>query len=82
MSTQELCQYLATAEDKIRGQRALVRHSIRSGIKKRKRPETPPERMASEDEAKYTEQEERAVKRMADGDPDYKNASGRGSSSN
>ena len=49
LSTQQLCQYLAAAEDKIQGQGALVKHSILPGVKKRKRSETPPERMASDD---------------------------------
>jgi hypothetical protein len=49
LSTQQLCQYLAAAEDKIQRQRALVKHSILPGVKKRKRSETPPERMASDD---------------------------------
>ena len=71
MSAQELCQYLAAAEDKIQGQRVLVKHSILPGVKKRKRSETPPERIASDDEVRYVEQEERAAKRMADNDPDY-----------
>jgi hypothetical protein len=71
VSAQELCQYHAAAEDKIRRQRALVRHSILPGVKKRKRSKTPPEMIAPGDEAKYIEQEERVAKRMADGDPDY-----------
>ncbi|KAI9763276.1 MAG: hypothetical protein M1839_006523, partial [Geoglossum umbratile] len=75
LSTQQLCQYLTAAEDKARGQRALVKHSILPGVKKRKRSETPPERMASDDEAKYVEQEQRAAKRMADDDPDYEHIS-------
>ncbi|KAF2806326.1 uncharacterized protein BDZ99DRAFT_573887 [Mytilinidion resinicola] len=60
LSTQELCQYLAAAEDKIQGQRALVRHSILPGMKKRE---------------KYAEQEERAAKRTTDDDPDYEDRS-------
>ena len=75
MSTQELCQYLTTAEDKIQGRRALVKHSILPGVKKRKRSETPPERMASDDEARHAGQEERAAKRIADDDPDYEDTS-------
>ena len=84
VSTQELCQYLTAAEDKIRRQRqgTLLRHSISLGVKKRKRSETPPERTASDDEAKYAEREERAAKRMEDNDPDYENASGGSSLSN
>jgi len=72
LSTQEPCQYLATTEDKIQGQRVLVKHSILPEGKKRKRSETPPERMASDDKARYVEQEERAAKRIADDNPDYK----------
>jgi hypothetical protein len=82
VSSLELCQYIATTEDKIRRQRALVRHTIFPGVKKRKISETPPERIACDDEAKYAEQDERAAKRTADHDPDYEDASGRGSLSN
>jgi hypothetical protein len=81
LSTQQLCQYLAAAEDKIRGQRALVKHSILPGVKKRKRSETPPERLASDDEAEYAEQELRAAKRMEKDDQDYEHTSMRSSSS-
>ena len=81
LSTQQLCQYLAAAEDKIRGQRALVKHSILPGVKKRKRSETPPERLASDDEAKYAEQELRAAKRMEKDDQDYEHTSMRSGSS-
>jgi hypothetical protein len=71
VSTQQLCQYLDAAEDKIRKQRILVKHSIPVGIKKRKRSETPPEKIVPDDEAKYTRLEQRAAKRIADSDPDY-----------
>jgi hypothetical protein len=80
LSTQELCQYLTAAEDKIQGRRVLVKHSILSGVKKCKRSETPPERMASDDEARYVEQEERAAKRIADNNPDYEDTSIKSSS--
>jgi hypothetical protein len=40
---------------------------------KRKRSETPPEKITSDDEAKYVGLEERAAKRIADNDPDYDN---------
>ena len=79
LSTQQLCQYLAAAEDKIRGQRALVKHSILPGVKKRKRSETPPERLASDDEAKYAEQELKAIKRIEKDDQDYMHTSIRSS---
>ena len=71
MSTQELCRYLATAEDRSKRQKLLVRHSIRSGVKKRKRFETSLERITSDDEAKYAEREEKTDKRMALEDTDY-----------
>jgi hypothetical protein len=68
MSNLELYQYIGAAEEKTRGQRALVRNSILPGFKMRKRSETPSERIASDDEAAYAEQEQRVVKRMADHD--------------
>jgi hypothetical protein len=43
------------------------------GVKKRKRSAMPPEETTSEDEMKYIEQEERAVKRIAKDDLDYEN---------
>ena len=49
-----------------------MKYSILSRVKKRKKLKTSPERMASDNEAKYVEQEERAAKRMADNDLDYK----------
>ncbi|PSN58641.1 hypothetical protein BS50DRAFT_580584 [Corynespora cassiicola Philippines] len=73
ITTQQLCQYLAIAESKMRGQRPLVRNSIPPGVKKRKRSVTPPEKMASDDEARYAELEERDAKRMLKDDPDYEN---------
>jgi len=70
LSTQQLCQFLAVAEEKIQGRKALIRDSL-PGVKKRKRSETSPEWMASDDEAWYVEQEKKAVKRVAEDDPDY-----------
>ncbi|KAH7119556.1 hypothetical protein B0J11DRAFT_63671 [Dendryphion nanum] len=74
LSTRELCQYLAAAEEKTRGKRALVKHTIPLGVKKRKRSETPQEKIASDDEARYVELEERAAKRIADKDLDYEDS--------
>ena len=72
VSTQQLCQYLTDAEDRVRRREPLVKTSIPYGVKKRKRSRTPPEEMASDDEAKYVEQERKVAKRMSDDDPDYK----------
>ncbi|KAI9764196.1 MAG: hypothetical protein M1839_005974 [Geoglossum umbratile] len=44
LSTQQLCQYLAAAEDMARRQRVRVKHSILPEVKKRKRSEPPPQR--------------------------------------
>ncbi|OCK96338.1 uncharacterized protein K441DRAFT_551606, partial [Cenococcum geophilum 1.58] len=49
----------------------LVKHFILSGVKKRKRSEIPLERMASNNKVRYIKQE-RAVKRIADYNPNYK----------
>lgn len=51
------------------------------GTKKRKRTLTPSERINSDDEAKYTELEERAAKRAAADDADYESAEDGSSSS-
>ncbi|KAI9853397.1 MAG: hypothetical protein M1813_002235 [Trichoglossum hirsutum] len=75
LSTQQLCQYLTAAEDKVRRRGTLAKNSLPPGVKKRKRSRTPPERMASDDEAKYAEQERKAAKRISDDDPDYEHTS-------
>jgi ribosomal protein L35 len=71
----QLCQYLAAAESKVRRAQSLGRHSFAHEVKKRKRSETPPEEIRSGDEARYIEQEKRAVKRTADHDNDYNDTS-------
>ena len=81
VSAQQLCQYLTAAETKVRQLGSLGKHSMAPGLKKRKRSETPPDHIASGDEARYADQEERALKRMADDDPEYENTSMRSSSS-
>ena len=75
VSAQQLCQYLTTAETKVQQAGSLGMHSIAPGVKKRKRSETPAEEIASSDEARYIEQENRAAKRMADDDSDYEDTS-------
>jgi hypothetical protein len=75
VSAQQLCQYLTAAETKVRQLGSLGKHSMAPGLKKRKRSETPPDHIASGDEAKYVDQEERALKRMADDDLEYENTS-------
>ena len=75
ISAEQLCQFLATSEATMEQLRSLSKYSIAPGIKKRKRSETPPEQIASEDEAIYVEQEQRTVKRLAANDPDYENIS-------
>ena len=50
---------------------SLGEHSVAPGVKKRQRSETPSEQIASDDEARYVEHEERAAKRVAEGEPDY-----------
>jgi hypothetical protein len=54
---------------------SLGEHLVGPGIKKRKRSETPPEEITSNDEARYVEQEERAAKRIAEDDLDYESLS-------
>ena len=75
VSAEQLCQYLTAAETKVRQLGSLGKHSIAPELKKRKRSETPPEEIASGDERRYVEQEERAAKRVADHDPDYEDTS-------
>lgn len=53
----------------------LSKDLIAPGIKKRKRSETPEDRIASGDEAWYVKQEERTAKRIAGDDPDYEDGS-------
>jgi hypothetical protein len=71
ISGEQLCQYLAAAERKVRQAQSLGKHSFAPKVKKRKRSETPPEDIASSDEAGYVEDEQRAAKHAADHDADY-----------
>jgi len=71
ISGQQLCQFLAAAECKVQQAGSLGKHSVAPGIKKRKRPETPPEEIASGDEARFMEQERKVAKRMEAQDFSY-----------
>ena len=62
--------YLAVAE-KMMGQDIGTPDEDLIAPTMRKRSHTPPEELASDDEAMYVEQEEREDKRMEDNDPDY-----------
>ncbi|KAF2454277.1 hypothetical protein BDY21DRAFT_423847 [Lineolata rhizophorae] len=75
ISTEQLCEFLTAAEVKVHQRGSLSKDQLAPGVKKRKRLETPPEEVTSEDEAVYAEQEERAAKRTADSDPDYQDTS-------
>jgi len=75
ISARQLCEFLNAAEAKVRQKRSLRKDLLPIGVKKRKRSETAPEKIASADEARYIEQEERAAKRVAEGDPDYEDIS-------
>jgi hypothetical protein len=75
ISGQQLCQFLAAAESKVQQARSLGKHSVAPGVKKKKRSETPPEEIASADEARYIEQERRAAKRIEGQDFDYDDTS-------
>lgn len=81
ISSEQLCDYLAAAEAKMRQAETLGQHSIAPGVKKRKRSETPPEEITAGDEARYKKREERAAKRSAQNDPDYEDTSSMKSSS-
>ncbi|PVH94120.1 hypothetical protein DM02DRAFT_661338 [Periconia macrospinosa] len=67
-----LRKILSAAEANNRRTESLSQDPVPSGVKKRKRPETPPEDSVSGDEARFIHQEERAAKRIAENDPDYK----------
>ena len=66
-----LCQYLAAAERKGQRAQSLWKHPFATEVKKKKRSETPPEEIASGDEAGYVEDEQRAAKHASDHDDDY-----------
>ena len=72
---------MVAVETKVLQLGSLGKHSIAPGLKKRKRLETPPEQIASGDEARYVEQEQKADKGVEDDDPDYKNTSMKSTSS-
>ncbi|KAH7122345.1 hypothetical protein B0J11DRAFT_531217 [Dendryphion nanum] len=62
--SEQLCQFLAAAESIVRDAGSLGKHSIASGVKKRKRLKTPPEEIASDDEVRYVEQERKMARRI------------------
>jgi hypothetical protein len=70
ISTRQLCEYLDAAEA-MGGVESLGEHSLRPGIKKRKKLKIPPEELKSSNEEKYIEQEKRDAKRIADDDCGY-----------
>ncbi|CAI6342366.1 unnamed protein product [Periconia digitata] len=74
VSGQQLCQFLAAAENKVQQDRSLSKHLVAPGIRKRKRPDTPPEEIASSDEAQYMEQERKVARRMEAQDPNYEDS--------
>lgn len=75
ISTRQLCEYLGAAETMVNRSESLGEHSVGLGIKKRKRSETPPDEITSNDEVRYVEQEERVAKRIAEDDLDYESQS-------
>ncbi|KAH8722734.1 hypothetical protein GQ44DRAFT_729367 [Phaeosphaeriaceae sp. PMI808] len=64
ISGQQLCQFLTAAESMVQRAGTLHKSSLPPGVKKRRRSETPPEEIASDDEARFIEQERKVVKRM------------------
>ncbi|TKA60111.1 hypothetical protein B0A49_13401 [Cryomyces minteri] len=78
ISSEKLCAYLANAE---RFNSRLPptfrsKHRVKAGVIKRRRSETPPVTITSDDEARYQKEEERAAKRVALHDPEYEPRSG------
>ena len=71
VSTQRLCEILRAAEVNIRRTESLSQDLVPSGVKKRKRSETPPEDLVSGDKARFVHLEERAAKHIAENDPNY-----------
>ena len=63
VSGQQFCQFPAAAENKAQQGTSLGKHLVAPGIKKRKRSETPPEEIASGDEARYVERERKVARR-------------------
>lgn len=87
VSASQLCLVLSDAEgyvnteDPSKGSQAAGRHVLGPRVGKRRREETPPEMLTTEDEARVAELEERADKRQKLRDGDFKPDSGDGSSS-
>ena len=71
VSAQQLCQFLTAAEDVTQNRKTFVEHSLRPGFRRRKRSETPPKKIASDNKKEYVQQEQKAFKRMEQDDPDY-----------
>ncbi|KAL3439829.1 hypothetical protein BJX65DRAFT_315377 [Aspergillus insuetus] len=72
ISTRDLCRYLHYAENRQRRQERLEGsiNPLPKGTRKRRRAETPPEKILSEDEAIFQSLEESDRKRVCD--PDYR----------
>jgi hypothetical protein len=62
-----------TVQRQLQQSETLSRNSISPEITRRRRSETPPDNITSSDEARYVEQEERAIKRIEDNDLNYEN---------
>lgn len=72
----QLCQYLETAERESKKEQPKCKASLPVDTKKRCRSATPPEQIATDDEAEYVEEEERAEEQAARGDFEFVGPSG------
>lgn len=75
ISTRELCKFLNLAEAKTERSDTLGEHALDPRVKKRKRSKSTPERLNSDDEARYRREEEKEAERIEKDDMDYKGTS-------
>ncbi|CAI6336750.1 unnamed protein product [Periconia digitata] len=75
ISAAQLCQFLNDAEDFSRAETASSDEDFPTYGKRDRRTRTPPEEITASDEERITESEERAAKRVAHDDPEYKGSS-------
>jgi len=71
ISTEELCEYLYKAEEKMKSAGSRVKISLPAGTKKRYREATPSEVLSKEDKEKFYRLEEEASQKRDDEDPDW-----------
>jgi hypothetical protein len=74
ISGQQLCQFLAAAEEIVQKAKIVKGRLLPPGIRKRRRSDTPPDKVTLSDQAKEEEHERKVARRIEAQDPDYKDS--------